>query len=122
MPSMPVHKRLLDSCWTLTKRFRISDWLYWRSLGDSNPCFRRERATRALGICQAREGLREQYTYALRRPLSLNRQWRAHEVPAEGNIDGDGIDAGDAHVRPTALRSAKSGARRCSCPASAAIS
>jgi hypothetical protein len=24
----------------------------------------------------------------------LNRQWRAHEVLAEGNIDGDGIDAG----------------------------
>jgi hypothetical protein len=42
--SMPVRTRLLDSCWTPTDDFIISILFYWRSLGDSNPCFRRKKA------------------------------------------------------------------------------
>src|SRR4029077_6427086 len=38
-----VHE--LDTSWTPIGSSGLSYCFYWRSLGDSNPCFRRERAT-----------------------------------------------------------------------------
>jgi hypothetical protein len=43
--SMLVRMCLLDIRWTPAAMFLLSGWFCWRSLGDSNPCFRRERAT-----------------------------------------------------------------------------
>ena len=42
-----VQARILDIYWTRCRIERLSTWKHWRSLGDSNPCFRRERAKRA---------------------------------------------------------------------------
>jgi hypothetical protein len=43
-----VHARILDSRWTHPALW-IQPIDIWRSLGDSNPCFRRERALLASG-------------------------------------------------------------------------
>jgi hypothetical protein len=48
-PSIEVQARILDMYWTPISRDRLSYWNDWRSLGDSNPCFRRERATSEFG-------------------------------------------------------------------------
>jgi hypothetical protein len=43
-PPTLVHARLLDIRWTPSAESMLSHCNHWRSLGDSNPCFRRERA------------------------------------------------------------------------------
>ena len=42
--SAPVYAHILDICWTRLAASILSACFYWRSFGDSNPCFRRERA------------------------------------------------------------------------------
>src|SRR5262249_23770213 len=39
------NRQKVGNGWPLAARLYLSGWFYWRSLGDSNPCFRRERAT-----------------------------------------------------------------------------
>src|SRR6201982_3087226 len=56
---------------------RLSDGDYWRSLGDSNPCFRRERAT--SWAARRREQSGEGLQIA---PITAARKQVAREDPA----------------------------------------